>query len=126
MDEKLKILQMVSDGKVSPEEAVELISGLENLEEKIKPSRWLKVKVWEGEKSAKPKVNVTLPLALAQTVINMIPESAKTNINIPMGGESLNLEDLDIGKIIDAIREYGPLTLVEVDDDDTKVLVTLE
>lgn len=132
-DEKLKILKMIAEGKVKPEEGLELLNSLENVEEKIKPSRWLRIKVWENEdgrevdSSKKPKVNVNLPLGLAKTVLKMIPEKAKEKMNFNLGDDtSLSLEDLNLQELIDAIKSYGPLTLVEVNDEDTKVLITLE
>mgnify|MGYP001119872519 CR=1 FL=1 len=130
MEEKLRILKMVAEGKVTAEEGLELLNGITDMEEKIKPSKWLKVKVWEGkdvDTSSKPKVNVSLPIGLAKMVLQMIPEKAKANMNIDIGeGNKLSVEDLHLEKLINGIREYGPMTLVEVDDEDAKVLVTLE
>ena len=132
-DERLRILKMVADGKLSPKEGAELLNGIENLEEKIKPSRWLKIKVWENEggkevdSSKKPKVNVNIPIGLAKTVLKMIPEKAKEKMNFNLGDDaSLSLEDLNLQELIDAIKSYGPLTLVEVNEEDTKILITLE
>ena len=66
MDEKKKILEMISEGKISPEEGMKLLNALgENKEEfviKKKIYKTLKVKV-EVE-NEEVKVNLSIPLSL--------------------------------------------------------------
>ena len=134
-EDKIKILKMVAQKKISPEEGEELLNSLGSLEEKVKPSRWLRVKVWENDDgkevdtSKKPKVNVNIPLALAKTVLKFIPDSVKGKISDKMnehGDMGIDLNDLQLEKLIEEVKQFGSFTLVEVDDNDTKVVVVLE
>jgi hypothetical protein len=131
MDEKLKILKMVEEGKISGEEAHKLLEALEAkpLEEEAK-ARWLKVKVIEN---GTQKVNVRIPLKLMK-----ILAKAGGNINIKLPAEAqeqlaekgIELGDMkDIAKLNDVIAELekeAPFELVNVDEGDKKVYVIIE
>ena len=134
-EEKLKILKMIESKKISAEEGLELLNSLENVEEKTKLSRWLRVKIWESENGeevdldSKPKVNVNIPLALAKTALKFIPQNAKNKISEKIkerGNIDMNLEDLPLEDLLDEIKQFGSFTLVEIDDKDTKVRVVFE
>ena len=131
MDEKKKILEMISEGKISPEEGMKLLNALgENKEEfviKKKIYKTLKVKV-EVE-NEEVKVNLSIPLSLikvASGFTKFIPEDAMNNIE--KGG--VNLKDIDFKKVIEEI-ENGELdypTICDVDinnKDDGKVIVKI-
>ena len=74
MDEKKKILEMISEGKISPEEGMELLNALgENKEEfviKKKIYKTLKVKV-EVE-NEEVKVNLSIPLSLIKVASGLL------------------------------------------------------
>lgn len=131
MDEKKKILEMISEGKISPEEGMELLNALgENKEEfiiKKKIYKTLKVKV-EVE-NEEVKVNLSIPLSLikvASGFTKFIPEDAMNNIE--KGG--VNLKDIDFKKVIEEIEnsELDDPTICNVDindKDDGKVIVKI-
>ncbi len=117
-DEKIKILKMIEDGTITSEEGLELIEALESNNEVInvrkKPSRWLKIKVTEGESS---KVNISIPIALAK-------------IGLKMGQKYSNkseaLSSIDFDEIIESVRNGADGKLVEVKDGDELVEIYVE
>ena len=108
-DERLKILKMVEEGKISPEEAARLLSALSKAERRRAAAspgegRWLRVRVTDVD-SGKTAVNVNLPISLVNVGLRMgarfVPEM-----------EGVNMTELDdairkglTGKIIDIVDE---------------------
>lgn len=118
-DERLQILRMVQEGKVSAEEALKLLEALDQgkgagTAGPRRRNRFLRVRVVDGEKT---KVNVNLPLELAWVALRFIPKDA-----LKVGGSEQSIEPEQLmrlleegleGKIID-IEEDGGKTRVEV------------
>lgn len=108
-EERLKILKMVEEGKISPEEAARLLAAVTKAERKRASTspvegRWLRVRVTDMD-SGKTAVNVNLPVSLVNVGLRMgarfVPE---------MEGVSMNELDEAIrrgvtGKIIDIVDE---------------------
>ncbi|MBN2852372.1 MAG: hypothetical protein JXQ23_06510 [Clostridia bacterium] len=126
-DEKRKILEMLENGKIKVDEALELINAMENKEEIKEPTmkkpgkaKFLRVRIDAGEKDGKDKtkVNVNIPLSIAKKVSSLkglIPKSAKTE----MEKEGFNIDDIDIKELIEAF-ENGEMdeNLVDIDTGD--------
>lgn len=125
MSEKLQILNMVQEGKITSEEGVKL---LEALEEPVHIShdgkfsgskaKWLKIKVFDPEEAT--KINVTLPLSLI-------------NIGLKLAGKfspefkEAGLTEEDMEEIFAAIKSGATGKIVDVDSEDgTKVEVVIE
>ena len=115
-EEKMRILQMVEEGKISASEASELLDALgsEQQEEKAlqKPSmkgRKLRILVTKPG-SEKPQVNIRIPLRLVKWAERFIPKEAK---------QELDDQGIDIDEIVGSIDELEDLTLVDVTDEDT-------
>jgi len=134
-DEKMRILNMVQEGKLSTQEAVQLLEALDfNPEEKTSyteslpefevptngKAHWLKIVVTD-QSSGKRKVNLRVPLALVRWGMKM---GGKFNI----GGDAL--EDYDLQSLLDdgVLNEgqKGVLVDVEDDEDGEHVMITLE
>ena len=110
-EERLRILEMVAEGKISVEEADQLMETMDLSDNKYhgksqkttpKKSKSLKILVQEG---GKEKVNLSIPLSLAQAFTGFMPENARAkledkNINISELLENLENENGD-GKLID-------------------------
>lgn len=108
-DERLKILKMVEEGKISPEEAARLLAAVSKAERRrasttTTEGRWLRVRVTDMD-SGKVAVNVNLPVGLVNVGLRMgarfVPE---------MEGVSMNELEEAIrrgvtGKIIDIVDE---------------------
>ncbi len=119
-EERRKILNMVAEGKLSPEEADRLLGVLKEDREK---ARFFKVRVYEQNKE-KPKVKVDIPigalkflLKFGATVKGIAPEGFKMNIQ----GKEFSLDEFTpemIEKIINEIGEGERFSLVEVEDEE--------
>src|SRR5690625_4976291 len=78
-DERLQILRMLEEGKVSAEEAAKLLEAVGESGAGPTPAvgrrrnRVLRVHVTEGERT---KVNVNVPLDLARVALRFVPKSA--------------------------------------------------
>lgn len=116
--ERAKILQMVADGKITPEEAEKLLSRLEPsaaqtaLEtsgegadrSKSRPLKYLRVVV-----DGKDKVNVRVPIGLIRTGIKLttlMPPRASERL-AEQGIDLSQLKDLDGEELMDALRELS-------------------
>ncbi|HEX9797200.1 MAG TPA: hypothetical protein VGA52_09440 [Anaerolineales bacterium] len=108
-EERIKILQMLEDGKISADEAASLLKALGKQERRHAPPagkepRWLRVRVTEPNKD-KASVNVNLPL-------NMVNVGLKMGARFIPEFEGLDLEELGealrlglTGKIVDVVDE---------------------
>ncbi|MDR7857322.1 SHOCT-like domain-containing protein [Tissierella sp.] len=125
MAEKMQILNMVKEGKITTEEGVKLLDALEKTDPITSSSssikskaKWLKIRVFDPEDST--KVNVTLPISLV-------------NIGVKLAGKfspefkEAGLTEEDMEEIFAAIKNGETGKIVEVNSDDgTKVEVIIE
>ena len=112
-EEKRKILEMVKEGKITFEEAEQLLDKL-NLGEsseivpKVKKpnsKKFLRVRVTEEDKV---KANVNIPIALAEVGLNLIPKS-----KLKVDGKQINMD-----QILKLIEEGTEGELVNIDAED--------
>ena len=126
-DEKLRILQMLQDGKITSEDAFKLIEAIggDETEARVEPmtitatlkgkKRYLRVRIDSGSDGGHAKVNVNIPLQLAKKatgIMKFIPNNVKDDLH----KEGIDLEGLDIAGMIELI-ENGELdeNLVDID-----------
>ncbi len=109
-EERLKILEMIDDGKINAEEGAKLLSALsESRQSKSKPAvrsttggaRWLRVRVTDMV-TGKPKATVNLPLGLVDAGMNIASKYAP---DIAFDELIASINDGAQGKIIDVIDE---------------------
>ena len=120
--DKLKILEMIQEGKISTAEGLELLQaldmGLKDTTTSNDQNRFLRVKV-DGDKT---KVNVNIPLRLAKVAskflgmgMNYIPAQARDEMN----KQGIDLSQIDFTELVNLIDQGlmdGKLVDVEVDD----------
>lgn len=124
MNEKLQILNMVKEGKISPEEGVKLLeaigatdSGNEISFSETK-AKWLKIRVFDPDDNT--KVNVTLPIALINVGVKL---AGKFSPEFKEAG----LSEEDMNEIFAAIKSGATGKILDVDSDDgTKVEIVIE
>ena len=121
-DERIQILGMVEEGKISVEEATELLSALERTTEEIKPKKdvkWLKIRVYTMDD--KPKVNVNVPISLVEVGLKL---AKKYDPKMKDSG----LENIDIDEILTAVKNGAEGKIVDVIDEEsqTKVKIYVE
>ncbi len=73
---------------------------------------WFKLTVFD-KKAKKSKVKITLPFALVEMLSECDTEKLKIKDKC----------DINLKKILKILKKYGPMTLVEIDDDDDDCLV---
>lgn len=121
--EKMQILTMVKEGKISTEEGVKLLGALEtnisdNANSSNSKAKWLKVRIFDPKDST--KVNVTLPIFLLNIGVKLAekfsPEFKETG-----------LTENDLEEIFALIKNEETGKIVTIDSEDgTKIEVVLE
>ncbi len=139
-EEKLRIMEMIKDGTITPEEGLEiiealgpsqtalvpkpddtaLVSGFEDKEEAEsgdssepkRKARWLYIQV--NEEDGK-NVNIRIPIGLAKFAGKFIPSEAKKQ----MAEQGV---DLDLHGLLEMLEKEGQQNLVEVNEGDGKTV----
>jgi hypothetical protein len=133
MEERLKILSMVQEGKITPEDAAQLLEAINSapstqarrtapptspeadLPGLGRKPRWLRVRVTDTD-SGKPRVNVRLPISMV-------------SVGLKMGSKfAPQIEGLDPAELMQIIEsgELGQIVDVFDEDDGEHVEVFLE
>ncbi len=107
-EERMKILKMVEEGKITAEEAARLLAALARSDRRRPATgqdetRWLRVSVTDME-SGKQSVNITLPMSLV-------------NVGLRMGARFVpDLDGLQMEEIAQAVREGAMGKIIDIDD----------
>jgi hypothetical protein len=112
-EERLKILKMIQEGKITADEGAKLLKALTTSSQKPqrKPTaqspggaRWLRVRVTDMS-SGKAKVNVNLPLKLVDAGLNIAAQFAPEDIEVAGLMDAVNeaIDDNLVGKIVDVV-----------------------
>lgn len=111
-EERMQILNMVAEGKISAEEGAKLLAALEPERKRREPAapmsepsapRWFRVRVTDLE-TGRSKVNVNLPMSLVDVGTRMGARFAP------------ELESMDLSEIIEQIKSGAQGKIVEVED----------
>jgi hypothetical protein len=108
--EKMKILEMLQEGKINTEEAATLLDALEEdngQETSSAPGKVLKIKVSDKQSGA-VKVNMGLPLGFARFLKDLIPTSERARIEsqgVDLDAVFANLDSGVKGKLVDVEDE---------------------
>lgn len=120
-EEKLQILKMVEEGKISSEEGISLLQALEDTEEAYLEqgtAKWFKIRVFEPE--GKTKVNITIPLSLVNVGMKM------ANKFSPEFREA-GLDEVDLKEVFEAIKDGASGKIVDVESENgQKVEIVVE
>ena len=121
-EERMQILKMVEDGKITASEAMELLDALERNEEKIVPkgdAKWLKIRVKTMEDQ--PKVTLNIPISLAKVGLKL---AKKYDPKLKESG----LDNINIEEILEAVKNGAEGNIVDVVDEEnqTKVKIYVE
>lgn len=120
-EERLRILNLIQESKITPEEGLRLLDALDKAGE-AKPTRavttsarWLRVVITDV-KSGKTRVNVRLPVAVLNT-------------GIKMGARfSTDIGQIEMLQVMDAIRSGATGKVLDVidDEDEEHIQIILE
>ncbi|HET6780886.1 MAG TPA: hypothetical protein VFH67_02195 [bacterium] len=114
MNDRLRILEMVKEGKVTPEEGERLLEELNRAPRG--PAPILRVRI---SSPGGPKVQFTIPVSVAGSVLALIPETAR---------KKLETRGIDLDQLIEAIRTGDAIgQIVDIKEPGgTSVEVTVE
>jgi hypothetical protein len=118
-DERIQILEMVEEGKISPSEATELLDALEGEPEEITPktnAKWLKIRVKTMDDN--PKVNVNIPLSLVDVGLKL---AKKFDPKMDEAG----LDQIDLDEVIEAVKNGAEGKIVDVEDEENQTRVKI-
>lgn len=119
-EEKMRILKLLEEKKISSGEAMDLLEALGRgaQEGGNDRGRTLRIRVYEGG-GAEPKVNISVPLGWAKFMAPFIEGKIKAR-----------LADkgyvVDLGKIQEAIESQEPMRIIDVQDGGDKVEIYIE
>lgn len=124
-EERMQILKMIEEGKITASEALELINALEQTAENSvatvssKQPKWLKVRVKTMDDRVKSKIN--LPLSLLDIGLKLGTAYAPDLKNS-------GLDQLDLKEIMEAVKNGAEGKIVDIEDEEsqTKVEVYVE
>jgi hypothetical protein len=111
-EERLKILQMIKDGKITAEEGAKLLAALGESQKggrKLNPrspgaARWFRVRVTDTA-TGKTKTSVNIPLSLMEWGVQIGAQFAPEVGNLDINQVSEMLQSGVEGKIVDVIDE---------------------
>jgi len=111
-EERMKILNMINEGKITAEEGSKLLSALTRRSEKPKKgsksglsNRWLRVRVTDMS-TGKAKVNVNVPMKLVDAGLNIAAQfTPEMKSGQMMDAVKEALAENIRGKIVDVIDE---------------------
>ena len=137
-DDRRSVLQMLADGKITPDEAERLLSALDRnggpqpaAGGHNKPPKYLRVAVDAVDSSEGPtKVNIRVPMALLRAGVrltSLIPPSARDQVNAELAknGVPFDIGQLKPENLDELINHLNELT-VDVDSAEAKVRVYCE
>jgi hypothetical protein len=114
-EERMKILDMIREGKLKAEEGARLLQALQAGSKKAadkRDSRWLRVRVTDL-KSGKAKVNVNLPMSLVNVGIKMGARFIPKDANFDAEGVMEAIKAGTTGKIVD-MEDTGDGERIEI------------
>jgi len=126
-EEVRKILKMVEEGKITADEAEKLMDMLEpgnrnvssfNTDAAGNSEKFLRVKVVDNGVT---KVNVNVPLSLVEVGLKL-----SSQMGAEFEPKLQVLKNIDFNEIVSSIQSGAQGKLIEVQDDNTYVTVTVE
>jgi hypothetical protein len=123
-EERLRILKLIEEKKVTAEEGLKLLDALGDASEGsgVTP-KWFKVRVTKAGRE-KPTVNVNIPFSFLRAAVKlggkfqmMMPEDAKEQL--AEKGIHLDAEGVDeLERTFGSLAEHGQYKMVDVVDED--------
>lgn len=111
IEERMKILKMIEDGKITAEEGAKLLAALSESRRTPPPptasgsqARWFRVRVTDTA-TGRTKVNVNLPMGLVNVGLKMSARFAPELDQEQMGAIAEALRTGMTGKVLDVIDE---------------------
>lgn len=111
-EEKLLILKMIEDGKISSTEALDLLEAVDSKSVDLTKSngnvKWLKVRVTEGDKT---KVNVNIPASLVDVGLKIAQKMSPEM-------KDAHLDAINFDEIAEAVKNGAEGKIVDIYDEE--------
>lgn len=134
-----RILDLVEQGKITTADGTRLIKAINervndehNIYSGEKP-HWLKVVVHSKSGRKHENVNIKIPLFIMKAALKIgekftfaIPEHARHKMDEHGINISEIMESNELIKLVDNVSSHGKYTLVDIDDKDETVKITIE
>ncbi|MBI4656737.1 MAG: hypothetical protein HY746_08345 [Elusimicrobia bacterium] len=122
-EEKLKILKMLEEKKITSQEAMELMEALEKTgagpaREGERRGKFLRIKI-SDDNSADSKVNINVPIGWAKFLMPFVENKLKQKLE----DKGYNV---DVGRFRDAIESAEPIKIVDIKNGDEQVDISIE
>jgi len=123
-DEVRKIIDLLEAGKIDAEQAERLMNTLKNKDKPIKKTRKLGILIME-ESSAKPMLNIKIPLSFAKFGAKFIPKNIEAKSSI--GGTNFDFNSIDWKEILQMANEQekGELFYMEAEDNGKNIIIKI-
>ncbi len=105
-EERMQILEMLKDDKITTDDAAKLLEALDADERRGRAeTRNIHIRVFEN---GKDKVNVNIPISLARLALNLVPKDVVQDQNLDLRSLITSIEAGFRGKLVEAdIPEEG-------------------
>lgn len=114
MEEKLAILKMIEEKKITPEEGAKLLEALEGKTSELsltnsskQSAKWIKIKIRDKDNT----INVNLPIALVDIAFK-IARSSNKDFDIKFKDMNINIDN-----IVELIKEGAEGKIVDIQGD---------
>ncbi len=132
-ENRLQVLQMLSEGKITADEADRLIAAMEKEQPAANPkakAKYVRVVVVDNGKGTGPTVNVRVPMQLLRAGVkltSLLPPQVREHVNdaFRRDGVPFDLNQIKPENLEELIDQLDELT-VDVDDKDVKVKIFCE
>jgi hypothetical protein len=118
-EERMRILKMLEEGKVSAQDAARLLDALASRrasDEEAAVGKKIRVRVADPE-TGKQTVNLSVPIGLARFAAKFIPAKKK---------EQLLAEGVDIDSIISQVMTENVGKIVDIESKDGDIQISIE
>ncbi len=109
-EERMQILKMIQEGKISADEGAKLLSALGDKKSKTRAAasppaaRWFRVRVTDL-KTGKNKVNVNIPMSLVNVGVKMGARFIPKDTDVDLEETIEQIRNGAQGKIVDAVNK---------------------
>jgi DUF4097 and DUF4098 domain-containing protein YvlB len=120
-EERMQILKMIEQGKITATEGLELMNALEQDTEEVslttsKKTKWIKIRVTTMEGRSKAKVNI--PLSLVDIGLKL---GAAYSPQLKESG----LKNIDFKEIMEAVKNGAEGKILDVEDEENQEKVEI-
>jgi DUF4097 and DUF4098 domain-containing protein YvlB len=117
-EERMQVLKMIEEGKITADEAARLLDALEPSEESERSGEAKKMRIRVTDRETQQhKVNLSIPLGLAKIAMKFIPPKTK---------RKLADEGVDVDSVMNQVLTENIGKIVDIETEDELVQIYVE